>query len=212
MTRIKPTLAPVLLAAVLLLTALAAVGAPTPPAPAGLEKATFAGGCFWCMEPPFIDLPGVVSVMPGYTGGKKVDPTYEQVSSGGTGHAESVEIVFDPAKIGYDKLLDIYWHNVDPTMKDRQFCDGGNQYRTAIFVHTPEQRRAAEASKAALEKDARFAGKTLYTEIAEAGPFYAAEEYHRQYFRKNPTAYKFYRWNCGRDQRLTALWGAAPKH
>jgi peptide-methionine (S)-S-oxide reductase len=164
------------------------------------------------MEPPFIDLPGVVSVTAGYTGGSKVDPSYEQVSAGSTGHAESIEIVFDPAKLSYAKLLDVYWHNVDPTVKDRQFCDGGNQYRTAIFYHSPEQQQAAEASKAALEKDPRFAGKAIYTQVAAAGPFYAAEGYHQHYFRTNPTAYKFYRWNCGRDQRLAAIWGSAPKH
>jgi len=195
-----------------LLATLAAGAAPTPPAAAGLEKATFAGGCFWCMEPPFIELPGVSGVTVGYTGGSKTNPTYEQVSDGGTGHAEAIEVLFDPAKISYAKLLDVYWHNVDPTVKDRQFCDGGNQYRTAIYTHTPEQRRAADESKAALEQDRRFAGKPLYTEIAAAGPFYAAEDYHQHYFRKNPTQYKFYRWNCGRDQRLTQIWGAAPKH
>ena len=201
-----------LCASLLLLGTLAAVAAPTPPPAAGLERATFAGGCFWCMEPPFIDLPGVSAVTVGYTAGNKVNPTYEQVSGGGTGHTEAIEILYDPAKLSYAKLLDIFWHNVDPTVKDRQFCDGGNQYRTGIYTHSPEQRRAADESKAALEKDQRFAGTTLYTEIAAAGPFYAAEEYHQHYFRKNPTQYKFYRWNCGRDQRLQKIWGAAPKH
>jgi len=199
-------------ASLLLLGALAAVAAPTPPAAAGLEKATFAGGCFWCMEPPFIDLPGVSSVTVGYTGGNKTNPTYEQVSDGGTGHAEAIEILFDPAKVSYAKLLDIFWHNVDPTVKDRQFCDGGNQYRSGIYTHSPEQRRAADESKAALERDQRFAGKPLYTEVVAAGPFYPAEEYHQHYFRKNATQYKFYRWNCGRDQRLAKIWGAAPQH
>jgi peptide-methionine (S)-S-oxide reductase len=164
------------------------------------------------MEPPFIDLPGVTSVTSGYTGGSKVDPGYEEVSAGGTGHAESVDIVYDPAKISYAKLLDVYWHNVDPTVKDRQFCDPGNQYRTAIFFHSAEQQHAAEESKAAWQRDPRFAGKTVYTQIVQAGPFYPAEEYHQHYFRKNPVAYKFYRWNCGRDQRLQAVWGQAPAH
>ena len=199
-------------ATLLLFCALAASAAPTPKAGAGLEKATFAGGCFWCMEPPYIELPGVSGVTVGYTGGGKTDPTYEQVSAGGTGHAEAIEIVYDPAKVTYAQLLDIFWHNVDPTAKDRQFCDGGNQYRTAIFTNSPDQQRAAEQSKAKLQQDPRFAGKTLYTEVVPAGPFYAAEDYHQHYFRKNATSYKFYRWNCGRDQRLRAIWGAAPAH
>ncbi|MGA9343043.1 MAG: peptide-methionine (S)-S-oxide reductase MsrA [Rhodanobacteraceae bacterium] len=186
--------------------------APTPAPKAGLERATFAGGCFWCMEPPFINLPGVEKVTAGYTGGDKIDPTYEEVSSGTTGHAESVEVVFDPRIVDYAQLLHIYWHNVDPTEQDRQFCDSGNQYRTAIFYHSPEQKQKAEASKAAIEKLSQFAGKTLYTQIVPAGPFYAAEEYHQEYFRKNPVRYKFYRWNCGRDQRLEQIWGEAPKH
>ncbi|MGA8276664.1 MAG: peptide-methionine (S)-S-oxide reductase MsrA [Rhodanobacteraceae bacterium] len=189
-----------------------AFAAPTPAPKAGLERATFAGGCFWCMEPPFIDLPGVVSVTAGYAGGSMVDPTYEDVSAGGTGHAESVEIVFDPRIVDYAQLLHIYWHNIDPTEKDRQFCDSGNQYRTAIFYHSPAQKQKAEDSKAAIEKLPQFAGKTLYTEIVPAGPFYAAEDYHQHYFRKNPVSYKFYRWNCGRDQRLEQIWGEAPKH
>jgi len=171
---------------------------------ATLEKATFAGGCFWCMVPPFEKLDGVVSVTSGYTGGQKKDPTYEEVSSGTTGHAESVQIVYDPAKIGYDKLLDVFWHNIDPTVKDRQFCDVGEQYRTAIFYHSEEQKKLAEDSKKAVEKEL---GGAVYTQIVPASEFYRAEEYHQDYYKKNPVRYKFYRWNCGRDQRLQEIWG-----
>ncbi len=172
-----------------------------------LEKATFAGGCFWCMEPAFDKLPGVKSVVSGYTGGHKPNPTYEEVSSGATGHAESVEITFDPAVISYSKLLDVFWHNIDPTVRDRQFCDIGSQYRSAIFCHGEEQRRLAEASKRALELSGRFRGP-IYTEIVPASAFYPAEEYHQHYYRKNPIRYKYYRFSCGRDQRLRELWGA----
>ena len=171
-----------------------------------LATATFAGGCFWCMEPAFDKLNGVVSVLPGYTGGSKKDPTYEEVSSGSTGHAESVQIVYNPSKISYSDLLTVFWHNIDPTVQDRQFCDVGNQYRSAIFYHDEEQKRLAEASKKALEESKRFKGP-IYTEIVPASTFYPAEEYHRQYYKKNPVRYKFYRWNCGRDARLKELWG-----
>jgi peptide-methionine (S)-S-oxide reductase len=171
-----------------------------------LEKATFAGGCFWCMEPAFDKLDGVKSVVSGYTGGRKPNPTYEEVSAGTTGHAESVEITYDPAVISYSKLLDVFWRNIDPTVKDRQFCDAGSQYRSAIFYHGEEQKRLAEASKRAIEQSRRFPG-TIYTEIAPATTFYAAEEYHQQYYKKNPVRYKYYRYNCGRDQRLKELWG-----
>ena len=202
----------VLAIVVLGVTASLAYAAPTPPAPTGLEKATFAGGCFWCMQPPFQRLPGVVKVTAGYTGGHVADPGYEQVSAGGTGHAESVEVLFDPHKISYRKLLDVFWHNIDPTQHDRQFCDIGNQYRSAIFYHSPQQQREAEASLDALKASSRFAGKTLYTQIVPAGPFYAAEEYHQNYAQKHPLRYRFYRWNCGRDQRLEKVWGQAPEH
>ena len=171
------------------------------------EKATFAGGCFWCMEHPFDQLEGVLSVTVGYTGGQKKNPTYEEVSSGTTGHAESVQIVYDPAKITYTKLLDVFWHNIDPTVKNQQFCDVGNQYRTAIFYHNEEQKRLAEESRIALEKSGRFKGP-IYTEIVPASEFYPAEEYHQHYYKKNPIRYKFYRYNCGRDQRLEELWGS----
>ena len=172
----------------------------------GLEKATFAGGCFWCMEPPFDKLEGVKSVVSGYTGGYKKNPTYEEVSSGSTGHAESVEITYDPAGISYHKLLDVFWHNIDPTAKDRQFCDVGSQYRTAIYYHNAEQKRLAEASKKAFEESKRFRGP-IYTEVTAATTFYPAEEYHQRYYLKNPVRYKLYRFNCGRDQRLRELWG-----
>lgn len=172
-----------------------------------LAKATFAGGCFWCMEHPFDSLVGVASVRSGYTGGTKKNPTYEDVSAGGTGHAEAVQIVYDPAKIGYGKLLDVFWHNIDPTTPDRQFCDVGTQYRSAIFYHDEEQQRLAEESKRELEKSKPFQG-SIATEITRATEFYPAEEYHQQYYKKNPIRYKFYRYNCGRDQRLKELWGA----
>lgn len=171
-----------------------------------LEKATFAGGCFWCMVHPFDQLEGVVSVTSGYAGGTKKNPTYEEVSAGGTGHAESVQVVYDPARIGYAKLLDVFWHNVDPTTPDRQFCDVGKQYRTAIFYHNEEQKRLAEESKRELERAKPFEGP-IVTEITPASEFTPAEEYHQDYYKKNPIRYKFYRYNCGRDQRLKELWG-----
>jgi peptide-methionine (S)-S-oxide reductase len=183
----------------------------TSAASAATEKATFAGGCFWCMEAPFDKLPGVVSVTPGYSGGQTRNPTYEQVSAGGTGHAEVVQIVFDPSKTSYSKLLDIFWHNIDPTVSNRQFCDVGSQYRSAIFYHSDEQRRAALESKAALEKSKPFTGPVV-TEITPAGIFYAAEEYHQHYYKKNPLRYAYYRNGCGRDRRLKELWGPAAGH
>ncbi len=175
--------------------------------PATLAKATFAGGCFWCMEPPFDALDGVVSTTSGYTGGGKAKPTYEEVSAGGTGHAEAVEIVYDPAKVSYEKLLDVFWRNVDPTTRDRQFCDKGSQYRSAVFYHDDAQRRLAEASKQALEGSRKLPGP-IVTEIVAAGAFYPAEAYHQDYYRKNPIRYRYYRYGCGRDARLEKLWGA----
>lgn len=168
-------------------------------------QATFAGGCFWCMEPPFDKLAGVVSTTSGYTGGQKANPTYEQVSAGGTGHTEAVQVVYDPTKISYEKLLEVYWRNVDPTDKGGQFCDRGDQYRAAIFYHTEEQRRFAEQSKAAIEKSKSFK-PPIVTPIVAAATFYPAEGYHQDYYQKNPIRYKFYRFNCGRDQRLNELW------
>jgi peptide-methionine (S)-S-oxide reductase len=176
-----------------------------------LEKATFAGGCFWCMEHPFDQIPGVVSVTSGYTGGQKKDPTYKEVSAGGTGHAESIQVVYDPSKVNYGKLLEVFWHNIDPTAKDRQFCDSGHQYRSAIFYHNEEQRRKAIESKESLEKNKPFAGPVV-TEIVQATEFYPAEEYHQHYYKKNPIRYKFYRFDCGRDKRLKELWGEAAGH
>jgi peptide-methionine (S)-S-oxide reductase len=173
---------------------------------AGLEKATFAGGCFWCMEPPFDKLDGVVSTTSGYTGGNTVNPTYRQVSAGGTGHAEAVEILYDPKTISYEKLLDVFWRNVDPTATDRQFCDDGNQYRAEIFFHNEDQKRLAEQSRAAIERTKPFK-EPIVTKITPALAFHRAEEYHQDYYKKNPIRYKFYRHNCGRDQRLRELWG-----
>ncbi len=175
-----------------------------PPPEAGLRTAAFAGGCFWCMVHPFEALDGVKSVISGYTGGKLANPTYEQVSAGGTGHLESVEVVFDPTKVGYRTLLDVYWRNIDPFDNGGQFCDRGDSYRSAIFVADDEQRAAAEASKRELEQ--RF-GRPIATDIRPAGPFYRAEDYHQDYYKKNPLRYKFYRYNCGRDARLEKVWG-----
>jgi peptide-methionine (S)-S-oxide reductase len=177
-------------------------------APAQREVATFAGGCFWCMEGPFDKLPGVISVTSGYSGGQVRNPTYQQVSAGGTGHRESVQIVFDPTKITYAKLLDVFWHNIDPTDNDGQFCDKGSSYRTAIFYHDAAQKRLAEETKATVEK--KFG--RAYTDVLPATEFWRAEEYHQHYYKKNPVRYHFYRFNCGRDQRLAALWGSAPAH
>lgn len=178
---------------------------------AALEKATLAGGCFWCMEAPFDQLPGVVSVTPGYSGGHKKNPTYKEVSAGGTGHAEAVQIVYDPSKIEYSKILDVFWHNIDPTVKDRQFCDSGNQYRSAIFYHGEEQHRQALQSKAALERKKPFR-EAVVTEITLATEFYPAEEYHQHYYKKNPIRYSYYRNGCGRDKRLKELWGGSAGH
>lgn len=176
-----------------------------------LEKATFAGGCFWCMEHPFDGLSGVISVTSGYTGGQKKNPTYEEVSAGWTGHAESVQVIYDPAKVTYERLLNIFWHNIDPTTKDRQFCDSGHQYRSAIFFHNEEQHRSALESKALLGKNKTFKGPVV-TEIVQATEFYPAEDYHQHYYKKNPIRYKFYRTSCGRDYRLKELWGSEAGH
>jgi peptide-methionine (S)-S-oxide reductase len=187
----------------LALAGLLMTGLPAGAAPAA--HATFAGGCFWCMVHPFDQLPGVISVTSGYTGGSKQKPTYEEVSSGGTGHAESVDVVYDPSKVSYEKLLDVFWHNIDPLAKDYQFCDHGTQYRSAIFVHDENQRKLAEASKAAVQK--RFK-QPVVTEITPASTFWPAEGYHQDYYKKNPLRYGFYRNACGRDARLKQLWGA----
>jgi len=178
----------------------------TPLTTDNLAVATFAGGCFWCMEPPYDKVDGVLSTTSGYTGGNIKNPTYEQVSSGVTGHAEAVQITYDPAKVGYEKLLEIFWHNIDPTTPDRQFCDKGNQYRSGIFYHNEEQKKLAEQSKATLEKIKPF-DASIVTGITAASEFYPAEDYHQDYYKKNPIRYKFYRHSCGRDQRLQELWG-----
>lgn len=181
-----------------------AAGQGTSPATDKAATAIFAGGCFWCVEADFDKVGGVISTTSGYIGGRTANPSYEDVVRGHTGHTEAVEIVFDPAKVSYQQLLDVFWRNVDPLVKDRQFCDHGNQYRTGIFYRGDEQRRLAEASKATVQ--ARFK-QPVYTEIVAAGPFYKAEDYHQDYYQKNPVRYKFYRLNCGRDTRLEELWG-----
>ena len=173
---------------------------------AGTAKATFAGGCFWCVEADFDKVPGVISTTSGYIGGTVANPSYEQVSAKTTGHAEAVEIVFDPAKVSYEQLLEKFWRTIDPTTKDRQFCDAGSPYRTAVFTHGAQQAAAAQASKAALEKNKPFKAPVVTT-IEAAGSFYPAEGYHQDYYKKNPVRYNYYRSSCGRDARLKELWG-----
>ena len=175
------------------------------------EKAIFAAGCFWCTEEAFEKVPGVSSAVSGYTGGTVKNPSYEQVSSGRTGHAEAVEVTFDPAKVTYDQLLDVFWVNHDPTVKDRQFCDSGSQYRPAIFYVNDEQKRLAEASKAKWEKAKPFR-QPLLTPITAASEFYPAEDYHQDYYKKNSLQYRFYVTGCGRYNRLDSLWGELRKH
>ena len=177
-----------------------------------LAKATFAGGCFWCMEKPF-ELPGVVSVTSGYAGGQKRNPTYEEVSAGVTGHAESVQVLFDPQRITYAQLLEVYWHNIDPTTPDQQFCDHGHQYRSAIFFHDETQKRLAEESKKVIEAElAPTVKKPIVTEIVPFTEFWPAEEYHQHFYKKNPMRYQSYRLGCGRDRRLQELWGPKAGH
>ncbi len=173
---------------------------------AATRTAIFAGGCFWCMEPPFEKLDGVSSVVSGYIGGSVRNPTYEQVSAGRTGHTEAVEITYDPAKVTYAQLLDIFWHNIDPLTANAQFCDRGSQYRSEIFPANAAERAASEASKAAIAAKLK---RPVVTEITDATTFFAAEEYHQDYYLKNPIRYKFYRTSCGRDSRLKELWGDA---
>lgn len=173
--------------------------------PVKSASAIFAGGCFWCVEADFEKLAGVLSAESGYTGGARPQPSYEQVSAGTTGHAEAVRVVYDPSKISYNQLLDYFWHHVDPTVKNRQFCDIGSQYRTAIYWQSEVERKAAEASRDALLKSGKLT--QIHTEIVAASAFYPAEEYHQDYYRKNPLRYSFYRHNCGRDARLQQIWG-----
>jgi peptide-methionine (S)-S-oxide reductase len=189
--------------------AAAAQTQPTGPAPAGLAKATFAGGCFWCVEADFDKVRGVKSTTSGYIGGRVPNPTYEQVAGKSTGHAEAVEVLFDPKVVSYAQLVDYFWRTIDPTTKDRQFCDAGSPYRTGIFVHDAQQLAAVQASKAALEKNKPFK-EPVVTEVSMAGVFYAAEDFHQDYYKKNPIRYAYYRNGCGRDERLKQLWGGLP--
>ncbi len=216
MHRFSRHLVPALLLSIALVPAVACgaeVGSagkqPAGPPPEGLAKATFAGGCFWCMEPPFDELDGVYSTTSGYSGGSEKNPTYEQVSAGRTGHAEVVQVLYDPAEISYEELLEVFWRNVDPTTADRQFCDRGRQYRTAIYAHGDEQLRLAEASRQRIAESG-ILDKPIVTEIEPAGEFYPAEEYHQDYYLKNPARYKLYRTGCGRDRTLERIWGSAP--
>lgn len=199
---------PGLLLSPVFILAIIGFGSPTyaEPAEEQLGRAIFAGGCFWCMEPPYDELPGVKSTTSGYIGGQVKDPSYKEVSAGGTGHAEAVQVLYDPDVVDYERLLHVFWRNIDPLAIDRQFCDQGPQYRSAIFYLNEEQRRLAEASKRELEASDRFE-RPIATEIVPAGTFYPAEEYHQDYYEKNPLRYKFYRASCGRDGRLEELWG-----
>lgn len=173
---------------------------------ADTATAVFAGGCFWCIESDFEKLDGVIAVESGYTGGHLANPSYQQVSAGGTGHAESVRVRYEPRKVSYEKLLDYFWRHIDPTVKDQQFCDFGSQYRSAIFYQNAAEEKAARASKLALEQSGKLA--RIYTEIVPASEFYLAEEYHQDYYKKNPVRYNYYRYSCGRDARVKAVWGA----
>jgi peptide-methionine (S)-S-oxide reductase len=207
----KPTIVSALLAAAPVV--LGAGRAPTPHGvpgspPGRYATATFAGGCFWSMEHPFDQLRGVVAVTVGYTGGQTTHPTYDEVSAGKTGHAESVQVQYDPSQIGYEALLDVFWHNIDPLTRDGQVCDFGRQYRTAIFYHDAAQRGLAEASKRQLEASGRFQ-QPIVTELVAAGEFYPAEAYHQHYYRTHPQQYGWYREACGRDRRLQEVWGVS---
>lgn len=197
-----------LLASLVFLASLGAAGAVSAQSTPPSAKATFAGGCFWCVEADFDKVDGVISTTSGYIGGKVENPTYQQVGRGGTGHAEAVEIVYDPAKVSYEKLLNVFWRNIDPFVRDRQFCDRGDMYRTAIFAHDAGQLKLAEKSKKDLEASGKF-DLPIQTEIVLASKFYPAEDYHQDFYKKNPSKYAFYRWNCGRDQRLEEIWGKA---
>jgi len=193
-----------LLGGLMLGMALAATAAEPGTKPKSIATAVFAGGCFWCMEPPYDRLPGVMVTTSGYSGGNKVDPTYEQVSAGDTGHIEVVQVTYNPKQVSYEQLLEVFWRNVDPLDQSGQFCDRGSTYTTAIFFQNPEQKKIAEQSKAGIEKKL---GKPVVTAIRPAATFYPAEDYHQDYYRKNPVRYKYYRYSCGRDQRLEELWG-----
>lgn len=181
-----------------------AAGAESIPVPPGMATAIFAGGCFWCVEQDFEKLPGVIEAESGYIGGSIPFPTYEQVAYGGTGHTEAVRVIYDPRKLGYTQLLDHFWRHIDPTVKDRQFCDKGNQYRSGIYYQNDAERKLAETSRDELLKSGRFA--RIETEIAPAWKFWPAEAYHQDYYKKNPVRYSFYRYACGRDARVDFLW------
>lgn len=197
-----------MLAAACLLAPLPALAQPVASiTPTASATAIFAGGCFWCVEADFEKVPGVLAAESGYTGGQSANPTYEQVSAGGTGHAEAVKVIFDPAKVSYARLVDFFWHHIDPTVKDQQFCDVGNQYRTAIFYQDESQRKIAEASRDALKQSGHL--PTIHTEIKPAGSFTLAETYHQDYYKKNPVRYHFYRTSCGRDARVAEVWKTA---
>ena len=199
----------------LALGGLSLLGAPGPvlhgaEPPADAARATFAGGCFWCMEAPFDKVPGVISTTSGYAGGKTKNPSYKQVSAGVTGHAEVIQVVYDPAKVTYEQLLEVFWRNVDPVDGGGQFCDRGSQYRTGVFYEGPDQKAAAEDSRRRLDESGRLPGK-IVTEITPLEAFYPAEDYHQDYYKKNPVHYNRYRLGCGRDHRLKELWGES-KH
>lgn len=184
---------------------LAGLAAPAYAAGTAQRTATFAGGCFWCMEKPFDELPGVLDTTSGYTGGTVENPGYYQVSAGGTGHLEAVQVTYDAAQVSYSTLLEVFWHNIDPVDDKGQFCDKGSQYRSAIFYHDGEQRQAAEASKQSLGASGQF-GRAIATEVLPASSFYPAEDYHQNYYKTHPVRYKIYRFGCGRDQRLAEVW------
>lgn len=216
---VRPVRSGMLLPLAILIAALAACGQPDTrtdtrgklvntdlPSGSPVGIATFAGGCFWCTEADFDKVPGVISTTSGYIGGKTVNPTYKQVSGGKTGHIEAVQVRFDPAKTSFSKLLTAFWPTIDPLTPNRQFCDDGSQYRSAIFYHDTDQQRQAEASKAELAASGRFS-QPIVTEILPATTFYRAEEYHQDYYIKNPIRYSYYRSNCGRDARLAEVWG-----
>jgi peptide-methionine (S)-S-oxide reductase len=171
------------------------------------QTAIFAGGCFWCMEPPFDKIDGVVSTTSGYTSGHQKNPTYREVSAGGSGHTEAIQIIYDPEKVSYNELLEVFWKNIDPVAVNRQFCDAGTQYRSGIYYLNTAQQTAAEQSLQQLQHNKPFDG-IIATEIVAASTFYPAEDYHQDYYLKNPIRYKFYRYRCGRDQRLEELWGS----
>ncbi len=199
----------------LLLAALAACAVavangqqPAAPSPASeVQRAYFAGGCFWCMQYAFDKVPGVTKTVVGYTGGKVAAPEYEEVSTGRTGHAEAIEVQYDPAKVSYPQLLDVFWKNIDPTTENRQFADHGTQYRTAVFYRDDSEKQAAETSKAALEKSGKYNGKPIVTEITKVGPFYPAEEYHQEYYRKDPDHFQRYEVGSGRAGYIKKMWG-----